>query len=89
MNKNIIEVIFQSLWSEGTIETNAKLDLTTGIVFDIELSDDGDEFEHLICEGIIYNDEYYGVEINDVDNEYYMDVNLLKEFKENHLTYEN
>lgn len=45
-----MNVVFVSAWSEGEVRTCAKLDLRTGEVFDIEVSECGAEFEHLIEE---------------------------------------
>ena len=42
---NIIPVQFTSSWNLGDIETAAKLDLHTGEVFDIERSDDGENYD--------------------------------------------
>lgn len=46
----LVSVVFVSAWSEGEVRTSAKLDLLTGEVFDIEVSECGAEFEHLIEE---------------------------------------
>lgn len=53
---NIIPVQFTSSWNEGEVETAAKLDLHTGEVFDIELSDDGGEYQGLKSEYVTVGD---------------------------------
>lgn len=37
---------YVSNWDEGEVETTCQIDLMTGDVSDIELSDDHDHFEH-------------------------------------------
>jgi len=51
MQDNIREVVYNSVWEEGVVETRAKLNLKTGEVFDIDISTEGDN---------------YGLHINDV-----------------------
>ncbi len=52
MRVEIVNVVFVSAWSEGEVRTSASLDVQTGEVFDIEVSECGAEFEHLIEEYI-------------------------------------
>lgn len=52
MRVEIVNVVFVSAWSEGEVRTSAGLDVQTGEVFDIEVSECGAEFEHLIEEYI-------------------------------------
>lgn len=47
-----LPVVFVSIWCEGDVRTRAWLDLRTGEVLDIELSDAGDGYEHLVGECI-------------------------------------
>ena len=46
MKNNSVDVIYQSHWEEGIVETTAKLDIKTGEVFDIEISDDEEVSEY-------------------------------------------
>lgn len=48
----IVPVVYTSSWEEGNVETSAILDLETGEVADIGVSDQGAEYEHLIKEFI-------------------------------------
>lgn len=43
----VLPVQFISSWNEGDVETPAKLNLETGEIFDIEKSDDGDNYQGL------------------------------------------
>jgi len=45
-----VPVKFVSEWDEGDVVSDAKLNLTTGEVFDIETSDTGESYESLIRE---------------------------------------
>lgn len=82
-NEMLIEVEFESHWQEGIITSTAMLNLSTGIVQDIDASDDGSEYECLISQFIIYGDEAYMVEFNEIDNELYLSTELFAEFKIN------
>lgn len=53
---NIIPVQFTSSWNQGDIATAAKLNLHTGEVFDIERSDDGENFDGCTCEFVTIGD---------------------------------
>lgn len=67
-----INVTYQSVWVEGIIETNAKVSIETGFVFDIEQSDEGADFDNLIAEYVIYDDLIYPVDFDDVYGYYYI-----------------
>jgi hypothetical protein len=45
-----LQVIFVSSWEEGEVRTLARLDPNTGEVHDIEASELGDDYQHLIKE---------------------------------------
>lgn len=77
--KNTVNAIFQTVWSEGIIETDCKLDLGTGEIFDIDVSDDGSDFEHLIDSFLIFEDEAYGISDDSDEFEYYLEANILDE----------
>lgn len=49
---DVVRVRYTSEWAEGNVTTLAKLEISTGRVFDIEVSEDGAENEHLIREYI-------------------------------------
>lgn len=51
-SKAVVQVVFVSSWCEGDVRTSAKLNLRSGEIFDIEMSDAGADFEHLIDEYI-------------------------------------
>ncbi len=48
--KNLVDVVFVSEWEEGEVATTARLNLKTGSVTNIEISDEGDHYEALIRE---------------------------------------
>ena len=48
------KVEYRSVWEEGVVSTYAQLNLNTGEVTDIETSDEGENYEHLV-EEFIYN----------------------------------
>ena len=73
---NAIAVTFESRWEEGVISTDAKLDLETGIVFDITESDAGAGYEHLIGEFVHVGDREVAVEL-EPDNHYRIDAPTL------------
>lgn len=50
--KNIIDVIFVSQWEEGEVPSAALLNLNTGSVSDIAVSDEGENYEILVREYI-------------------------------------
>ena len=75
-----IEVVFESRWEEGVIETNAKLDLDSGVVFDIVVSDVGSEYENLIGEFVVVGDREVAVEVEPDDN-YRIDAPTLAAIK--------
>lgn len=67
-------VEFESVWDEGTVTTQAVLNLQTGEVTSIEASDDGEEYEHLQYEEI--RDVSRGVSATVVandKNQYFLD----------------
>lgn len=51
-NPTYTVVEYESVWDEGTITTQATLNLLTGEITDIETSDDGEDYEHLQYEKI-------------------------------------
>ena len=51
-NPMILKGVFQSIWEEGLIETQATLNLENGEVT-ANFSEDGSEYEHLICEKFV------------------------------------
>lgn len=55
-NPMILEGVFQSIWEEGLIETPATLNLENGEITAMS-SDEGSEYEHLICEKFVDKDE--------------------------------
>ena len=55
-NPMILEGTFQSIWEEGLIKTPAKLNLENGEIT-ANFSDEGSEYEHLICEKFVDNEE--------------------------------
>lgn len=75
-----IAVVFESRWEEGVIETNAKLDLDSGVVFDIVESDAGSEYENLIGEFVVVGDREVAVEVEPDDN-YRIDAPTLAAIK--------
>lgn len=52
MAQRKILVEFNSNWEEGTVTSEAQLNLETGEITDIVVSDEGVEFEHLLSETI-------------------------------------
>lgn len=68
MSRNAIAVTFESRWEEGVVSTGAYLDLDSGIVFDIEDSAQGAEFEHLIGEFVLIGDREVAVQMEPDDN---------------------
>ncbi len=77
---NAIAVKFESRWEEGVISTDAKLDLDTGIVFDIADSDAGSENESLIGEFVLVGNREVAVEL-EPDNNYRIDAPTLAAIK--------
>lgn len=55
-NPMILKGVFQSIWEEGLIETEATLNLENGEVT-ANFSNEGSEYEHLICEKFVDLDE--------------------------------
>lgn len=53
-----VPVVFTSHWEEGPVCTGAMLDLSTSVVFDIEQSDEGEHYQHLIRETISTRDGF-------------------------------
>jgi len=80
LSSNIIAVQFESRWEEGDVTTAGTLDLDTGIVTDIETSDEGDDYEHLIGEYVLVGDREIAVELGPDDN-YRMDEATLVSIK--------
>ena len=74
--KNIIKEKFISVWDDGIeVETNCKIDLQTKEVFDIQLSDIGEELETLneqfvqyTINKIVHKEEVY--QIDEVEESY-------------------
>lgn len=77
--KDTVNAIFQTVWCEGIIETNCKLDLDTGEIFDIDVSDDGCDFEYLIDSFLIFEDVEYGISEGGGEFDYYLEANFLDE----------
>lgn len=78
MNKpNVINVSFISEWEEGDIETSAKLDITTGRVFDIDASDRGAEYEHLVREFVRFKGDWVDYPVKLRNDEDYAVVNKI------------
>lgn len=76
LQANTVPVQFESRWEEGVVTTRARLDLDTGVVFEIELSHDGDQYENLIGEYVLIGNREIGVEL-EPDNNYRLDVATL------------
>lgn len=74
MTKNQIKVLYTSKWEEGSVETEAVLNLETGVVSDIEASDEGEHFEDHIKDFISIAIDNEGVQLanitEDDDNNY-------------------
>jgi hypothetical protein len=51
-SEDSLRVTFVSSWHEGEVRSRARLDLKTGEVRDIEVSELGEDYEHLIEEYI-------------------------------------
>ena len=66
MEKAKIE--YGSVWDEGIVTTSAYLNLHTGEIVDIEVSEDVEEFEHLQHEFITVNGKKYTVEVDEDTN---------------------
>lgn len=81
-NATTTVVEFESVWDEGTVTTQAVLNLKTGEVTDIESSDDGEEYEHLQYEEI--RDVSRGVSAivvaNDKNQYFLEDLSMLPQF---------
>jgi hypothetical protein len=71
-NRNAVAVTFESRWEEGTVSTDAYLDLDTGVVFGIVESDAGEDYEHLIGEFVLVGGREVSVEL-DPDNNFRID----------------
>lgn len=80
MNKNYVVVEFESVWNDGTINTEAKYDYINNRIFDIVPANNSIELNGLVCENIIYDDESYELD-KDNDNEYLLCESLYAEFK--------
>ncbi len=78
---NIINAVFQSIWVEGVVETDCKLNLDTGEIFDIEKSDEGMDYEYYEYSYLIYKGEAYAVDEFD-KFDYYLDDGILDELKD-------
>lgn len=61
---DFIPVVYQSVWEEGIVETNAEFNVKTGEIRNIELSDEGMDFESLIEENIVSHDGKYVAEVD-------------------------
>ena len=79
-----IAVEFESVWDDGSVTTQAELDLTTGKVFNIEVSDDGSSFEQLQYEQISYPAKGITALVeSDRSNEYFLkNLSMLQQFVE-------
>lgn len=53
LEDHLAPVTFESAWEEGTVSTKANLNLKTGEVVDIDVVDEGDDYENLISENIV------------------------------------
>lgn len=75
-------VEFESVWDEGTVTTQAVLNLLTGEVTDIEVSDEGADYEHLQYQEI--RDVSRGVSaivVTNDENQYFLeDLTMLAQF---------
>ena len=71
-NRNAVAVTFESRWEEGTVSTDAYLDLDTGVVFGIVESDAGEDYEHLIGEFVLVGGREVPVEL-EPDNNFRID----------------
>ena len=79
---NIINAIFETVWHEGTIETDCKLDLDTGEIFDIKKSKDGYDYEYYLESNLIYDNNSYAVD-EFGGYKYCLDTNILEELISN------
>ena len=80
MKENIKTVVYQSIWKEGVVETMAKLNLRTGKVFDIEVSDDEESpYYGIHDKDIIFTPDYEEVNVEPDLNgvEYAIDIQDL------------
>jgi hypothetical protein len=76
-----IPVEFVSYWAEGRIATPAQLDLQTGEVTDIHVSEDGAEFECLERETVELNGLVADVSANDENCYFLEDAAMLAPFR--------
>ena len=76
-----ILVEFNSNWQEGTVTTEAQLNLATGAVTDIAVSEEGAKFEHLLSETIEAGGLGATVEADDEGNYFVADQGELAAFR--------
>ncbi len=67
---DFIPVIYQSVWEEGVVETNAEFNVKTGEIRNIEASDEGSDFESLVEENIVSHDGQYVAEVDTENNKF-------------------
>lgn len=85
--KSWINVTYRSEWEEGVVDTEAKLNLDTGEIFDIETSNEGADYEIHIRDLIYYTDNKdisfeYSVETDSPFYNYCIDSDDLSEANE-------
>ena len=85
--KSWINVTYRSEWEEGVVDTEAKLNLDTGEIFDIETSDEGSDYEIHIRDLIYYTDNKdisfeYAVETGSPFYNYFIESDDLSEANE-------
>lgn len=70
--KDSLQVVFVSSWQEGEVRTLARLNPKTGEIHDIEVSEVGEDYEHLIEEYIESLDGTSWAQVvrNESDGEY-------------------
>jgi len=86
MKTSLIHVGYTSCWEEGDIHTSALLNIQTGEITEIVMSEDGAEYETLIMEKISINGSTYIVETDANEFEYCIPEDELNEFIEKHIT---
>ena len=78
----LLPVVFVSSWAEGEVRTSAWLDLDLGQVIDIEVSNEGDEYENLLGEYVESIDGSVLARLGQVDpsGHYALDTDALSAF---------
>ncbi len=74
LGSKAIQATFVSLWDEGKVETECKINLDTLEVFDIEASDDSEGMMHLLEETVEVevNGRFEFYTVNEVNDKYFI-----------------